>query len=141
MSKQGPIIIIEDDREEQDILKEVFAGIQVKNQLVFFDGSEEAYTYLEKTFEKPFLIVTDINLPGMTGIELRAKINANEFLRKKSIPFIFLTTAVQRQAVELAYDMMVQGFFQKPNTIDEIRTLMRMIIDYWSICKHPNNTP
>src|SRR3954453_8126181 len=100
MSTQGPIIIIEDDREEQDILKEVFAGMEVKNQLVFFDGCEEAYTYLEKTFEKPFLVLTDINLPGMTGIELRAKINANEFLRKKSIPFIFLTTAVQRYAVE-----------------------------------------
>jgi CheY-like chemotaxis protein len=140
MSTRGPIIIIEDDREDQDILKEVFADMDLNNELLFFDNCEFAYQYLEETDERPFLILTDINLPGMSGIELRAKINANQLFFKKSIPFIFLTTAVQKYAVELAYEMMVQGFFQKPGTIGEIRELMNRIIGYWNVCRHPNNT-
>jgi CheY-like chemotaxis protein len=74
----------------------------------------------------------------MDGLELRKEINENEFLRKKSIPFIFLTTTSNRTVIEQAYEMMVQGYFVKPNSIQEIKETIKMIIDYWKVCRHPN---
>jgi CheY-like chemotaxis protein len=74
----------------------------------------------------------------MDGLELRKEINENEFLRKKSIPFIFLTTTSTKSVIEEAYEMMVQGYFVKPNSIQEIKETIKMIIDYWKVCRHPN---
>jgi DNA-binding NarL/FixJ family response regulator len=74
----------------------------------------------------------------MDGLELRKEINENEFLRKKSISFIFLTTTSTKSVIEEAYEMMVQGYFVKPNSIQEIKETIKMIIDYWKVCRHPN---
>ena len=60
MFKNGPIIIIEDDADDQELLKEVFRELQVSNILKFFDSCAHALNYLVATMEKPFLIISDI---------------------------------------------------------------------------------
>ena len=62
------------------------------------------------------------------------------FLRKKSIPFVFFSTAANKQEIERAYEMMVQGYFKKKNSMDGIKSTLKIIMDYWTLCKHPNNT-
>lgn len=74
----------------------------------------------------------------MNGLELRRHIISDDFLRKKSIPFIFYTTGVSKDSVDMAYDLTVQGFFQKANSMTEIKNLVELIINYWLNCKHPN---
>jgi CheY-like chemotaxis protein len=49
--------------------------------------------YLETTQDRPFIILCDINLPGMKGNDLKKIIDDNENLPKKSIPYIFYTTS------------------------------------------------
>ena len=134
----GPIIIIEDDPDDQDILKEVFHSLQVPNKLKFFSQCEDAYSYLETTSEKPFLIFSDINLPKMSGAELKKKINENANLRRKSIPFVFLTTTSSHEAVLEAYESLAQGFFTKPNNVESLKRMIQMILDYWKISRHPD---
>ena len=138
MPKSGPILIVEDDADDQELLKEVFEELKIPNKLKFFDTCTDLLTYLMTTTSKPLIIISDINLPLMTGMQLRQEINENEFLKKKSIPFIFLTTNSDKKTIEQAYEMLVQGYFVKPSNIKEIREMVRMIIDYWMICKHPN---
>ena len=41
--------------------------------------------------------------------------------------------------VAAAYLMMVQGYFIKPNSVAELGTMLRLIIEYWKVCKHPNS--
>ncbi len=137
--KDGPIIIVEDDHDDQEILREVIISLNVSNEIKFFDNSVKAFDYLLSTSDKPFLIISDVNLPMMTGNELKRKINENEYLKMKCIPFIFLTTTAASIAIEEAYKMMVQGYFVKPNTIKEISDTLAMIIDYWRLCKDPNS--
>jgi CheY-like chemotaxis protein len=137
--KQGPIIIAEDDFDDQEILKETLEDISLKNKLIFFDNGNDVLDYLRTTKDQPFLIISDVNLLKMNGLELRRQINQDEVLRKKSIPFIFLTTSANQVAVDEAYDMMVQGFFQKEHNYKKVGEMIRMIIDYWRICKHPNS--
>ena len=139
MPKSGPIIVVEDDSDDQELLKEVFEDIQISNQCIFFNTCHQVLAYLLITTDKPLIIISDINLPMMTGLQLRREINENEFLRRKSIPFIFLTTNSDKKTIQQAYEMMVQGYFVKPSNIREIKEMMKMIIDYWKICKHPNS--
>jgi CheY-like chemotaxis protein len=138
MSKIGPIVIVDDDEDDQFILKEVFEILKISNPLKFYKDGNQVLEYLRTTKEQPFLIVCDINMPGMSGLELRALIDANEFLRKKSIPFIFLSTAVSQMDLEKAYELNVQGFFIKGSSIKALEKIIKTVHEYWQMCRHPN---
>jgi CheY-like chemotaxis protein len=138
MARLGPIIIIEDDADDQEIMKDVFNSLNVPNKLKIFSTCIEAYQYLETTSDKPFLIFSDINLPGMSGAELKKKINENVQLRRKSIPYVFLTTTSEHQVVLDAYESLSQGFFTKPNNIADLKRMIEMILTYWKLARHPN---
>ena len=137
MPKGGPIIIVEDDRDDQEVLKEVFEELQVPNILRFFTSSVEALNYLLTTVERPFLIISDINVPAMTGIELKQKINESDFLRTKNIPFIFLSTNSETATVSKAFDLLAQGYFVKPIRLTEIKEMVAKIVDYWMTSSRP----
>ena len=115
MNKKGPIIIIEDDSDDQDILSEVFKELNYKNELIFFDDGVQALEYLTNTEIQPFLVLSDINMPKLNGMELREKVHNNEDLRLKSIPYLFFTTSAEQKHVIDAYSRSIQGFFVKPN--------------------------
>jgi CheY-like chemotaxis protein len=138
-SKKGPIIILEDDADEQELLAEVFTKMQVSNEVKFFTDGESFLKYLRSTPDQPFIIISDVNIPMLNGLEVKAIINRDDFLRKKSIPFVFLSTSAEKKAVEEAYDLTAQGYFLKQNTINEIERHLRLILDYWSECKHTNS--
>ncbi|MCW3074984.1 MAG: response regulator [Flaviaesturariibacter sp.] len=139
MSKWGPIIIAEDDIDDRDVLREILTSLEVRNEIRFFDNGQQVLDYLLTTKENPFIILSDVNLPLMSGTRLREEINKNPGLRRKSIPFIFVTTNVEDEAVAKAYNLMVQGYFQKEDNVQQIRETLRLILDYWRICRHPNN--
>ena len=110
MNKRGPIIIIEDDLEDQEILTEVFTELGYKNEIVFFSEGEKALEYLISTKVEPFIIFSDINMPRLSGMELREKVHQNEDLRIKSIPYLFFTTSAEQKHVVDAYSKSIQGF-------------------------------
>lgn len=137
-SRNGPIIIIEDDLDDQEIFETACQSLQVPNKLIFFSNSTDALNFLMDTPENPFLIISDINMPVMSGLELRHEITRTDRLRMKSIPFVFLSTGSRIEHVIYAYEMMVQGYFEKPNNLKGMQDLLRMVFDYWKVCKHPN---
>ncbi|WP_018611203.1 response regulator [Segetibacter koreensis] len=138
MPTSGPIVFIDDDLDDQELYSEAIEQLQLTNQVKFLSDGNEALSYLRTTSDKPFIIFCDINMPVLNGIELRDKINNDENLKRKSIPFIFLTTTATKEVVKQAYFMSVQGFFEKPKSFEEIKSTFRGIIDYWFKCKHPN---
>jgi CheY-like chemotaxis protein len=138
MQIPGPIILIDDDFDDQEIFTELSHELMphypVRN---FYDGTQ-AIDYLQATPEKPFIILCDMNMPGMNGLELLEAINKSEFLKSKSIPFIFFTTSADVKTVQRSYDLGVQGFFQKPDNIQSLRDLMHLSFEFWKNCIHPN---
>ncbi len=139
LAKVGPIIILEDDLDDQEILREIMAELEVPYPIVFFTQAKEVIEYLYTTTEKPFIILSDVNLPSMNGLELREIINEDDYLRKKSVPFVFISTSADRYAVQQAYNLTVQGYFVKQHSISEIKETIKLILDYWQKCKHPNS--
>jgi len=137
MNKGGPIIIIEDDIDDQDILAEVFKELNYKNEIIFFGDSQKALEFLIATEIEPFIIFSDINMPRLTGAELREKVHNNEDLRLKSIPYLFFTTTAEQKSVIEAYSKSIQGFFIKPTSYDALKRVLGIIVEYWQECVSP----
>jgi len=95
--ESGPIIIIEDDEDDRDIIEEVLKELKIPNPTVFFTGCIEAYEYLQTHNNQPFIIFCDINLPDLSGIEFKRQIDAHKELRQKSIPFVFFSTSADKK--------------------------------------------
>lgn len=138
MSLNAPVVIIEDDIDDQDILKEVFTRLGYKNELCFFGDGQSALDYLTNTDVIPFLILSDINLPKLSGFDLRQKIREDVKLELRCIPYLFFTTASTQKAVIDAYSMSAQGFFVKGTKIAEIEKTIQVIMEYWQRCTAPN---
>ena len=129
MGKTGPIVIIEDDRDDQELLEETFSVLDYPNPVIYFTDGNEALKYLETNIP-PVLIISDIDMPKISGIEIREKINSNKKLQKLKIPYVFFTTA-QRAAVVGTCSLSDHGFFTKPNTVLEIQNTIKTILEYW----------
>ncbi len=139
MSNYEPIIIIEDDEDDQELLKEVFEKLKYPNKLLFFSDGQSALDFLNASTLVPFLILSDINLPKLDGFALRSKIKMDAGLQLRCIPYIFFSTALNQKAVIDAYSMSVQGFFVKPTSMEEIEKTITVIMEYWKRCAAPNN--
>jgi CheY-like chemotaxis protein len=138
MSLLGPIILVDDDEDDRNFSVAALERLKMPNKVHCFMNGKEALEYLLSTSESPFMIFCDIDMPVMNGLQFRHEINKNEHLRKKSIPFIFLSGSATRQAVEIAYEMTVQGFFEKTLSFEELQKQMKLVTDYWKTCMHPN---
>lgn len=140
MSTTGPIIIIDDDPEDQSLYITAMQDLAVSNEIKVMNNGEEALAYLLATPDKPFLIICDVKMPKLDGIQLRYEIIKTPELKNKSIPFIFMTGNATKNDIETAFDLSVQGFFTKPDSLEELKDIFRTATHYWSKCVHPLHT-
>jgi CheY-like chemotaxis protein len=133
------IIVVDDDTDDHYIISEIGERLGIKNRLMFFRSGKDLIQHLRSAPQKPFLILCDINMPLMSGLELRKIINNDDELRRKSIPFLFFSTAASDAQIDEAYDMTVQGIFIKESNFEETAKTFKLILDYWGKCLHPKN--
>ena len=138
MNKNGAIIIVEDDTDDQEMFTEVFRELNYKNEIIFLNDGQEALTFLTKRSTEPFIVFSDINMPKLNGMELRQQIHENEDIRLKTIPYLFFTTSAAQEDVIAAYSKSIQGFFVKPSSFQELKSLVKVIVEYWQHCESPN---
>lgn len=134
----SPVVLIEDDNDDQELIQEAFDKMGLENELICFNSGTKFIDWLRETDKKPFLILCNLNLSKINGIDLRKKIDDEPELKKKSIPFVFLTTDTRKTTVEKAYETTVQGYFIKDDSFDQLQDSLQTIFKYWSLCKHPN---
>ena len=139
MNKGGDIIIIEDDLDDQLLIEQAFQELGYPNKRIYFADGLEALTYLNGQTPLPFIILSDINLPRLDGLQLRRRLKENASLNLKCIPYLYFTTALSQDVVIEAYSASAQGFFVKPSDFNEIKQTLKSIIEYWKRCASPNN--
>jgi len=139
MNRNGPVIIIEDDEDDQELLRIAFKQLEYVNELHFFSEGQKALDYLHTSGVIPFVILSDINLPKLDGFALRDKVKMDEKLQLRCIPYLFFSTSVGQEAVIQAYSLSIQGFFVKQDSIGELVKTIRVIVEYWRRCAAPNN--
>lgn len=137
MNKRGPIVIIEDDADDRLILDYAFKNLNYPNEVVFFNNGREAIDYIKKPEVLPFLVISDINMHGLNGYEVHDIIHKDDRLRPKCIPYIFMTTSNNRNAVMEAYSRCIQGFFVKPTVMGELKNILKTAVEYWGLCQAP----
>jgi CheY-like chemotaxis protein len=137
---KGPIVIVDDDEEDHEIYAEAIRSIGIPNELRFFNGARPALDYLLTTPEQPFIILSDINMPGMNGLEFKEQIQSDNYLKEKGIPFVFISTNSSAASVRKAHLLSVQGYFEKPSRMVDTISMLKKLFDYWELCRHINNT-
>jgi CheY-like chemotaxis protein len=137
--RSGPIVLVEDDEDDQFLVKRMLQELGVSNPVRLFTNGRQVLDYLMTTSEQPFIIMCDVNMPIMSGLELRQYIDADVILRDKAIPFIFLTTDASWHLIKAAYRATIQGFFKKATSYEAAKEQLQWIIGYWQHCLHPHN--
>lgn len=140
-NKNGPIIIIEDDADDQDVLTEIFKKLNYPNKILFFFDGKEALDFIDGSDDSPFLILSDINMPKLNGFALREKLKTDAKLNIKCIPYLFFSTVSNQESVIEAYSLSVQGFFVKQNSMADLEKTIFAIMEYWRRCAAPNDFP
>jgi len=136
MRSLKPILLIEDDDVDAMTVKRALSELKVTNQLVRKTNGQEALDYLSEAGGKqPCVILLDLNMPKMNGIEFLKITKADEELKK--IPVVVLTTSKSEQDKVESFDLSVAGYIVKPTNYTKFVEAIRTIDLYWSLSELP----
>ena len=138
MRKTGPLILVEDDADDQELISTSLKNLGLINDIIVCKDGVEALKYLYNSTETPFLILSDINMPRMDGITFKQKINECEVLKEKCIPFIFISTSNNGGLAREACGLGVQGLFEKGHSYQQLLETLTIILKYWNNTTHLN---
>jgi CheY-like chemotaxis protein len=131
-------MLVEDDTVDAMTVKRALKDLKVLNPLVRAGNGEEALAYLrDDNNVKPCVILLDLNMPKMNGIEFLKVAKADEKLRR--IPAIVLTTSKDDQDRIQTFQFNVAGFIVKPVDYKKFVEAMRIIDLYWTLSELPNS--
>jgi CheY-like chemotaxis protein len=137
MKKLKPILLVEDDSVDAMTVSRAFRELKVKNQLCNAVNGEEGLKYLKaETNKKPCVILLDLNMPRMNGIEFLKIIKADENLRR--IPVVVLTTSREERDIVDSFRCSVAGYIVKPVDYQKFVEAIKAIDLYWTLSEMPN---
>lgn len=131
-----PILLVEDDQVDTMTVMRALKEIHVTNPLVHLENGEEAVRYLrDPASEKPCIILLDLNMPIMNGIEFLQVVKHDDQLKR--IPIVVLTTSEEQQDKVNSFNLGVAGYMAKPVDYRQFVEVMRSIDAYWTISEMP----
>jgi CheY-like chemotaxis protein len=128
------ILLVEDDEIDVKALHRAFEKLKIANPLVVARDGVEAWEVLQ-TLARPYLIITDINMPRMNGIELLRKIRQSEEFRD-SIVFALTTSNDEQDKVD-AYHLNVAGYMLKTDMGTSFTRAIELIDNFWRVVEFP----
>jgi two-component SAPR family response regulator len=134
MYKTGPLVIVDDDREDQDLMLLTLENLGIKNEIKVFSDGGTALKYLYETSDLPFLIISDMNMPKMSGLEFKKTIDSCSILKAKGIPFVFMSTCTT--FISDVGQLNIQGYFVKSSSMSQLKNTVNTILTYWSLTHH-----
>jgi len=137
MKNSLPVLLVEDDSVDALTVKRAFRELKLSNPLAHVTNGEEAIIYLRnQSNERPCIILLDINMPKMKGIEFLKIAKADESLRK--IPVVVLSTSTDERDIINSYKLSVAGYIIKPVDYEKFLDTIKTIDYYWTLSKLPD---
>ena len=131
-----PILLIEDDSVDAMTVKRAMRDLRITNDLVHAVNGEDAIKYLtDPEKEKPFLILLDLNMPKMNGVEFLRAIKTKANL--KTIPVIVFTTSKEKQDIVESFQLGAGGYMTKPVDYIKFVDVICTVIRYWNTSELP----
>lgn len=131
--KEFKLLVIEDDLGDQKLIKMASEMAHKYITINPFTDGLSAFDYLLSIKEEsllPNLIILDLNLPRISGIDFLQLLKGEE--RLKVIPVVVLTTSSANSDIDNAYKNGANSYFTKPLEIDELIHKIQIIISYWA---------
>ena len=136
MRSTKPILLVEDDRVDAMTVRRALKDINVTNRLDIVGDGEEALAFLrDPENEEPCIILLDLNMPRMNGIEFLRVIKRDETLKR--IPVVVLTTSGEGQDKVDSFDLGVAGYMIKPVDYGQFVEVVKAIDLYWTLSELP----
>ena len=142
MSQPVTIIMIEDDEGHARLIERNIRRSGVNNDIVPFTNGTPAVNYLFgrdgtglEHKGRPLLILLDLNLPDMTGIDILRRLKENRYL--KTAPVVVLTTTDDSQEIKRCYDLGCNVYITKPVNYDSFANAIRHLGLFFSIIQVP----
>lgn len=136
MKNAKPILLVEDDKVDAMTIKRALSEIKVTNPLDIASNGEEALEFLrDGKNEKPGIILLDLNMPKMNGIEFLRIVKQDDVL--KAIPVVVLTTSKEDQDRVESFKFSVAGYMIKPVDYLQFVEVMKTINMYWTLSELP----
>jgi len=133
--KELLILIIEDDPGDQKLIKAAIMNQEYGVKLMISPAGEAAMSYLQmckeapEQYQKPCLILLDLNMPGMGGKEFLREIKADDELC--AIPVVVVTTSDSETDVQDCYRLQAAGYIQKSAVPEEFNEVVKKMTRYW----------
>jgi CheY-like chemotaxis protein len=136
MQDSEPILLVEDDTVDAMTVKRALRDLKVSNPVAHVTDGEEALGHLKATDKpKPCLILLDINMPRMNGIEFLKVVKTDAALQR--IPVIMLTTSTNDRDIIQSFHLSAAGYMVKPVDYKQFVETMRTIDAYWRLSRLP----
>ncbi len=131
-----PILLLEDDLVDMMSVTRALKQIHVTNKVVHRENGEDGLNYLEdETNDKPCIILLDLNMPIMNGIEFLRAVKSDDRFRR--IPVVVLTTSDEQQDKVNSFNFGVAGYMAKPVDYWQFVEVIRSIDAYWTLSEMP----
>ncbi len=131
------VLLVEDDAIDAMTVQRAFKDLKLTNPLAHVTNGEEALDYLrDPDHEPPCVILLDLNMPRMNGVEFMRVAKADPDLKR--IPIVVLTTSTEDSDVIDSYKLSVAGYIVKPVDYKKFVEAIRTIDLYWTISEMPS---
>lgn len=146
MHNDRPILLIEDNPDDEALTLRAFSKNGVNNPVVIARDGVEAIDYLFGTGTPPqrelsimpAVILLDLKLPRIDGLEVLRRIRADE--KTALLPVVVLTTSSERRDIEQAYQLGANSYLRKPVDYEDFVKLVEAIVTYWLSLNLPANS-
>jgi two-component system, response regulator len=137
------ILLVEDSQDDMNLFMHVLRTEKLANKIHVVRDGEEALDFLfcrgafaERSFDiPPKLVLLDLNLPKVDGIEVLRQVKADA--RTKTIPIIIMTSSKEERDLVAGYHLGANSFIQKPVDFDQFRAIVKTIGLYWLVINQP----
>jgi len=128
------ILLVEDNPADADLVREALAEAQVPSEITTVSDGIEALQYLRKeapyaAAARPELVLLDLNLPRMGGLEVLVQMKTDPELRR--IPVLILSSSTSSADVLRSYDLHANSYIAKPADLDEFFAFMQRLQRFW----------
>ena len=131
MKKELNILLVEDNLIEVMKMRRTVSLLDLKHNIIVAKNGEDALQYLDNKSKFPDLILLDLNMPKVGGIEFLAILKKNDDI--KHIPTVILTTSDNQKDLEECYRLGVSGYVLKPLKYDDYVEKIKKVLSYWSM--------
>jgi two-component system response regulator len=134
----GVILLVDDSADDVVLTKRALHKNNISNDVVVAADGEEALRYLLPDGEgppPPVLILLDISLPKIGGLEVLRLIRANE--RTRYLPTVMLSTSNEQSDILESYDLGANSYVRKPVVFNDFAEAVRVVGLYWLLVNQP----